>query len=136
MADLTDALQISAAGMKVQGVRVRIIAENLANTDSLAQTPDGDPYRRKIITFENVLDRELGIHKVDVKDIGYDISEFGRRYEPGHPAADVDGYVQTTNVNSLIEMMDMRQAQRSYEANLNVITMTKTILKRTIDVLR
>lgn len=136
MADLTDALHISAAGMKVQGVRVRVIAENLANVDSLAQTLGGEPYRRKIVTFENVLDRELGILKVDVRKIGYDRTEFGKRYEPGHPAADVDGYVLTANVNGLIEMMDMRQAQRSYEANLNVITMTKTILQRTIDVLR
>ncbi|MBL6934248.1 MAG: flagellar basal body rod protein FlgC [Alphaproteobacteria bacterium] len=136
MGDLTDSLKISAAGMKVQGVRVRVISENMANADSLAMTPGGDPYRRQIISFQNTLDRELGLKTVNVRKIGEDSSEFGKRYDPGHPAADDIGYVQTTNVNGLIEMMDMRQAQRSYEANLNAITVSKTMLQRTVDMLR
>ena len=136
MGDLTDSLKISAAGMKVQGVRVRVNSENMANADSLAMTPGGDPYRRQIISFQNTLDRELGLKTVNVRKIGEDSSEFGKRYDPGHPAADDIGYVQTTNVNGLIEMMDMRQAQRSYEANLNAITVSKTMLQRTVDMLR
>ena len=136
MADLTDALNISAAGMKAQGVRVRIIAENMANSDSTAQTAGADPYRRKLITFKNALDKELGVRTVQVNQIKPDNTEFGQKYDPGNPAADETGYVKSSNVNGLIEMMDMRQAQRSYEANLNVLTMSKTMLQRTIDVLR
>lgn len=134
--DLLKALQISAAGMQAQGVRVRVIAENVANASSLAETPGGDPYRRKFVTFENLLDRELGVEKVQVKRIGVDPSPFGRRFDPQHPGADADGYVKTTNVKSLVEMMDLRQAQRSYQANLNVISTSKAMIQRTIDLLR
>ena len=129
-------MKISAAGMKAQSTRVRVISENMANADSLANTPGGEPYRRKTITFENALNRELGIKTVQVKDIGEDQGQFGLRFDPTHPAANGDGYVQTTNVNSLIEMTDMRQAQRSYEANLNAITISRGMLQRTIDLLR
>src|SRR3546814_7312488 len=101
--------------MKVQGFRLRIIAENLANADSVAQTPGGDPYRRKVVTFRNHLDRELGVETVSVNRISYDQSEFQKRFDPNHPAADADGYVELPNVTSLIEMSDMREAQRSYE---------------------
>ncbi len=134
--DLTKALHISAAGMHAQGTRVRVIAENVANADSLADTPGGNPYRRKVVTFKNMLDRELGVRKVGVKRIAPDPSAFGRRYEPGHPAADAEGYVKTPNVNGLIEMMDMRQAQRSYEANLGIIRLSKGMIERTIELLR
>jgi flagellar basal-body rod protein FlgC len=134
--DLVDALHISASGMKVQGFRLRIIAENLANADSVAQAPDADPYRRKVVTFRNHLDRELGVETVGVDSINYDQSEFQKRFDPNHPAADADGYVELPNVNSLIEMSDMREAQRSYEANLKVIESSRTMLQRTIDILR
>jgi flagellar basal-body rod protein FlgC len=134
--DLMKVIQIAAAGMQAQGTRVRIIAENIANADSLAETPEGDPYRRKIVTFQNLLDRELGVNKVSVKRIRLDMSDFGKRFDPQHPAADADGYVKTPNVKSLLEVMDMRQAQRSYQANLGVITLSKRMIGQTIDLLR
>jgi flagellar basal-body rod protein FlgC len=134
--DLISSLKISAAGMKVQGTRLRVISENLANADSLPTGPGKSPYRRKNIQFQNVLDRELGLNLVKVKKIGVDKSEFNRRFDPGHPAADEKGYVQTPNVKTLIEVMDMREAQRSYEANLTAIRTARSMMRRTIDLLR
>ena len=134
--ELIRTMRISAAGMKAQGTRLRVISENLANADSLPQAPGQQPYRRKIIGFSNELDKSLGLESVRVDKIYEDRSEFNKSYEPGHPAADDDGYVLTPNVNSLVEMMDMREAQRSYEANLSVIKSTKEMLKSTIDLLR
>tara|TARA_Y100000758_G_scaffold281788_1_gene229592 strand:- start:436 stop:849 length:414 start_codon:yes stop_codon:yes gene_type:complete len=134
--DLISSLKISAAGMKVQGTRLRVISENLANADSLPTGPGKSPYRRKNIQFQNVLDRELGLNLVKVKKIGVDKSEFNRRFEPAHPAADEKGYVQTPNVKTLIEVMDMREAQRSYEANLTAIRTARSMMRRTIDLLR
>lgn len=136
MDDLTKTLHISAAGMRVQGTRLRITAENLANADSTALSPDGQPYRRKVLTFRNALDRALGADMVRVDRITEDPSEFVRRYNPGHPAADAEGYVMTPNVSPVIEMGDLREAQRSYEANLNVIKASKAMIQGTIDVLR
>ncbi len=122
--------------MKVQGTRLRVISENLANADSLPTGPGKSPYRRKNIQFQNVLDRELGLNLVKVKKIGVDKSEFNRRFEPAHPAADEKGYVQTPNVKTLIEVMDMREAQRSYEANLTAIRTARSMMRRTIGLLR
>ena len=134
--DLAKALKLSAAGMKAQGTRLRIIAENLANAESTAEKPGGAPYRRKVVSFKNVFDRVLGLETVEVEKARADKSPFGRRYDPDHPAADADGYVLLPNVNPLIEMMDMREAQRSYEANLNVIEVSKRLIAGTIDLLR
>jgi flagellar basal-body rod protein FlgC len=134
--DLAKTLRISAAGLEAQGTRMRTISENLANADSLASEPGGQPYRRKMVTFKNVLDKQVGADMVKADKVITDKSEFQKRYDPSHPAADADGYVMTPNVNSLIEVMDLRQAQRSYEANLNVIETSKTMLLRTIDLLR
>jgi flagellar basal-body rod protein FlgC len=134
--DLMESLMISAAGMRVQGERLRVISENIANVDSVSEVPGGDPYRRKTITFQNALDRELGVNLVKVKKVGLDPSEFTRKYDPNNPAADKSGYVKLPNVNSLIEMNDMREAQRSYEANLKVIEVARGMLTRTIDILR
>jgi flagellar basal-body rod protein FlgC len=134
--DLMQSLMISAAGMKVQGERLRVVAENLANADSVAETEGGDPYRRKTITFRNELDRQLGLETVQVDKVGVDRSDFRMKYDPGNPAADAKGYVKLPNVNSLIEMTDMREAQRSYEANLRAIEVARTMLQRTIDLLR
>lgn len=134
--DLSKNLLISASGMKVQNVRMRIIAENLANQDSVATGPGQDPYRRKSLSFQNMVDRETGLKTVSVKEVLYDQSEFGSRYDPGHPAADEIGYIKTTNVNGLVEMMDMKQAQRSYESNLNAMDVSKNIIMRTVDLLR
>lgn len=129
-------LILSAAGMKAQGERLRIIAENLANSDSAATTPGGNPYSRKVVTFQNVLDRELNMKLVEVDRVREDKSEFPLKYDPTHPGADENGYVKMPNVNTLIEMMDMREAQRSYEANLNMIEVSKAMLSRTLDLLR
>ena len=134
--ELFKALKISAAGMKAQGTRMRVVAENMANSDSLPTKPGDEPYRRKLINFKNVMDRELNARKVQVDKVYEDRKAFGRKYEPAHPAADADGYVLTPNTNSFIEMMDLREAQRSYEANLNVIRSSKTMLMKTLDILR
>jgi len=136
MDDLFKTFQISGAGMRVQGARLRVISENIANADSLPQDPNGKPYRRKTITFRNELDRATGLNQVRVNKVRPDMSDFGKRFDPGHPAADADGYVLTPNVNKLVEMTDMREAQRSYEANLNVIKSSRAMLMSTIDVLR
>ena len=136
MADLSKSMNISAAGMKAQGTRLRIISENIANAGSTALTPNGEPYRRKLVTFGATLNRELGTELVDVQKVSRDPSDFGLRYQPGHPAADASGYVKTANVNTLIEMTDMREAQRSYEANLRVMQAARAMLQRTIDLLR
>ena len=134
--DLMQSLMISAAGMQAQNARMRTIAENLANADSLAESPGADPYRRKTITFRNEMDRALGLETVQVDKIGTDRSDFRMKYDPGNPAADAKGYVKLPNVNSLIEMTDMREAQRSYEANLKAIEVARNMLQRTIDLLR
>jgi flagellar basal-body rod protein FlgC len=136
MTDLLNSLKISAAGMKAQGTRVRVISENIANAESLPTSPGDQPYRRKTVTFKSALDRETGAETVRIQKVGRDPSEFPTKYDPGHPAADENGYVRAPNVNSLIEMTDMREAQRSYEANLNVIRASKGMLQATIDILR
>ncbi len=136
MTDLMKSMNISAAGMKAQGTRLRVLSENVANAGSTALTPQGEPYRRKLVTFGSTLDRELGMELVEVKNVTRDPSEFGLRYQPGHPAADTSGYVKTSNVNTMVEMTDMREAQRSYEANLRVMQAARTMLQRTIELLR
>lgn len=134
--DLDKALTISARGMQVQTTRLRTIAENLANQDTTASTPQGEPYRRKLIAFENRVDRELGAETVRVKDISPDKGDLPVRFDPSHPAADERGYVRVPNVNSFVEVMDMREAQRAYSANLNVMEVTRSMLTRTIEMLR
>mgnify|MGYP003342947105 FL=1 len=134
--DLTKVIQVSASGMTAQTLRLRTIAENIANADSLGETPGAQPYQRKLVTFKNILNRATGFTNVKVDRISKDQSEFQKKFDPQHPAADKDGYVLTPNVNSLVELMDMRQAQRSYEANLSVIEVSKSMLARTLDLLR
>ena len=134
--ELIKSIIVSASGLRVQGERMRVIAENLANANSIPQQPGSEPYRRKLLTFRNQLDRSLGVELVSIGRRATDRSQFPQRRDPGHPAADQNGYVQLPNVNTLVEMMDMREAQRSYEANLNVIASAKGMLTRTIDILR
>ena len=134
--DLMKSIKISAAGMQVQGARLKVIAENLANADSISPVAGGDPYRRKVVTFQNVLDRKLGADMVKVKNVGTDRSAFREKYDATNPAADANGYVKLPNVNPLVELMDMREAQRSYEANLRIVDVSKNMLTRTIDLLR
>ncbi|MCV0424760.1 MAG: flagellar basal body rod protein FlgC [Roseibium sp.] len=134
--DLIKSLFVSASGLKAQNGRMRVIAENIANASSTGRTPDEEPYRRKIPTFETEFNKELGAHTVELGKIAEDKSDFRLTYMPGHPAADENGYVLQPNVNTLIETTDMREAQRSYEANLNVIESTRRMLQKTIDILR
>lgn len=134
--DLTKAMTISARGMDAQAARLRVIAQNLANQDTTADSPGGTPYRRKTITFESKMDAAAGTETVRVKQIAPDKSEFPLRYDPSHPAANPAGYVQTPNVNSFVEVMDMKEAQRSYSANLNVMQVSRSMLTRTIDMLK
>ncbi len=134
--DISRALDISASGMDAQSQRLRVIAENMANEDTTGSEPGADPYRRKTITFAEQVDRETGESTVAVKTVGRDMSAFGKRYDPSHPAADASGYVKTTNVSSFVEMMDMREAERSYSANLNAMQATRSMMARTIDLLK
>jgi len=136
MDDIGGVMKIAASGMRAQSARMRIIAENVANADSTARTPDEDPYRRQVPQFEAELDRAHGVKTVRMSDVAFDGSDFNVEYDPGHPAADENGYVRTPNVNTLIELMDMREAQRSFEANLNVMESSRAMLMRTIDLLR
>ena len=134
--ELYDAMAISAAGMKAQGTRMRVISENIANSETTASTPGGDPYRRKTISFANRLDRASGVDKLDVKRVDTDPTEFEKKYDPTNPAADAKGYVKLPNVNRLVETMDMREAQRSYEASLGSIEISRSMMMRSLDLLR
>ncbi len=134
--DLKKSIDVSASGLRAQSLRMRVIAENLANANSLARTPGGAPYRRKIATFEAEVNRSTGAQGVKVRTIDTDKTAFPRVYQPGNPAADAAGYVQQPNVNTLIEAADMKAAQRSYESNLNAIEAAKALTMRTIDLLK
>lgn len=134
--DLSKSMQVAASGMRAQGTRLKIVAENLANADTVIGADGFDPYRRKVITFKNQLDRASNASVVKVNPLSYDQSDFRIDYNPTHPKADPDGYVKMPNVNSLIEVMDMREAQRSYEANVTMIEGTRSLIQRTIDLLR
>lgn len=137
MSELFGAMTISAFGMKAQSQRVRVIAENMANSSTTGTTPGEDPYSRQIMTFKNEMDRQRGMELVKVDKIGNDTKRpFPIRYMPEHPAADERGYVKMPNVDSIIETMDMREAQRSYEANLGMIDQSRTMMMQTIDLLR
>ena len=136
MDDIIKTMRISGAGMKTQGARLQVIAQNVANANSLPQAEGGQPYRRQVMTFKNAFNEAVGMDTVEVDKVRPDRSAFGKRFDPNHPAADEDGYVLTPNVNMLIEMTDMREAQRSYDANLNVIKASKAMLNSTIDLLR
>lgn len=134
--DLSQAMGLAAMGMKAQGTRMRVISENLANSDTTATEPGGDPYRRQMVTFKNMLNRRTDTTEVKVDKIIKDKADFRLKYDPAHPAADEKGYVKMPNINTMVEMMDMKEAQRSYEANLGIIDMSRSMLMRTIDLLR
>lgn len=137
MDNLFSTITISSHGMRAQGERIRVVAENLANADTAPDAPGQEPYTRQIITFKNTLDRELGHKVVQVDDVEkVKENKFVKKHMPNHPAADANGYVQMPNVNTLIEMMDMREAQRSYEANLGMVEQSRDMMLKTIDVLR
>lgn len=134
--DLQKAMMASASGLRAQSVRMRVISENIANQNSVASTPQDDPYRRKIVTFQTELDRVNGVELVKAGKIAFDQKAFGNKYDPGNPAADAAGYVKQSNVNGLVEMMDMRQAQRTYQSNLNALEASRRMATMTLDLLR
>jgi flagellar basal-body rod protein FlgC len=136
MDPLSASLKISASGLEAQSARLRVVSENLANARSTGDTPGADPYRRKTISFTDELDRAAGVSTVEIKKIGVDRSDFLTEYDPGNPAADANGVVKTPNVNILVEMADMREANRSYEANLQSIRQARDLISSTIDLLR
>jgi flagellar basal-body rod protein FlgC len=134
--DLSTAMAVAASGMRAQSSRMRTISENIANASSTSTTPGGDPYRRRVATMQSDFDRTLGATLVEAGKPATDMSDFQTKYDPGNPAADKQGYVKLPNVNPLVEIMDMREAQRSYEADLSVMEASKTMLARTVDLLK
>ncbi|HEX3346524.1 MAG TPA: flagellar basal body rod protein FlgC [Acetobacteraceae bacterium] len=134
--DTTTALDVSARGMEAQTTRLRVIAENLANQDTTGSSPNADPYRRKTVEFANEVDRASGVPMVAVKRVAEDQSALPLKYDPSHPAANADGYVRTPNVNAFVELMDMKEAQRSYSANLTMMQTTRSTAFRTLEMLK
>ena len=137
MTDLFDAMTISTYGMRAQGSRIRVISENVANANTAAGTPTEDPYTRQVVSFKNEFDRELGRHKIMVDRVEESPAvTFPTNNMPDHPCADENGYGKLSNVNPLFEAMDMREAQRTYEANLGMVEQSRTMLMQTIELLR
>lgn len=134
--DLSVSADIAVSGMKAQAQRLRIISENMANAESVATTKGGEPYRRQVVTFKQYVDKETGADMVKVDKVIKDQSEFIKKYDPNSPVADAQGYVSMPNVNPLIEMMDMKEAQRSYEANLSVMQTSRDMNSKILDVLK
>ncbi|ACA19479.1 flagellar basal-body rod protein FlgC [Methylobacterium sp. 4-46] len=134
--DFMKAIGIAASGLRAQSGRMRVISENIANADSEPTRAGVEPYRRKVPTFANRLDRELDARMVDLGRVRRDQAPFRTKHDPGNPVADAKGDVQLPNVNLLVETVDMREAQRSYEANLNMVTAARRMISRTIDILK
>jgi flagellar basal-body rod protein FlgC len=133
--DLDGVIKVAASGLSAQSARLQVISQNLANAESTGTTPGAEPYRRKIVTFRSVLDQATGVKMVHTGPAATAGGDFERHYDPAHPAADKDGYVMMPNVNPLIELMDMREAQQSYQANLSVIDAAKSMISHTLDLL-
>ena len=136
MSDMNAALNVAASGLRAQTARMKVIAENIANANSTETNPDANPYQRKVSVFGQVLNRENGTTEVKMTKVQNDTSDFRLRYDPTHPGANAEGYVKLPNVNTLIESLDMREAQRAYEANLNVVESARAMMSRTLDLLR
>jgi len=134
--ELTDIFAISGSGLKAQNQRMKIIAENIANAGTTPASPGQKPYQRQVITFKNEFDKVLGAYKVKVSGVGTDNTDFIKKYDPSHPAADAQGYVLTPNVNPLVETMDMSEASRSYQANLDTMATSRTMVLKTIALLQ
>jgi len=129
-------MSIAGSGLEAQSSRLRVVSENIANVDSTGRVGGADPYRRRTITFDSVMSRAEGVNLVRVKDLGIDNAPFRLEYEPGHQAADENGYVKRPNVNVLVEMSDMRETNRSYEANLQIFKQARSMAAMTIDMLK
>lgn len=134
--DLSISADIAASGMKAQSERLKVISQNMANADSISAEPGGEPYRRQVVSFENYVDQATGAQKVRVDKIVKDMSPFEKKYEPNHPGADAQGYVALPNVNPLVEMMDMKEAQRVYDANLNMLKTARGMSSSVLDILK
>ena len=134
--NLLKSIDISAHGSKFQTERLKIAAENLANEDSVASTPGGDPYRRKVVFAKNHFDKRLKTRVVKVKKYAHDKSPFKIKYDPNHPAADINGYVKLPNIDKIIEKADASEAQRSFEANLSMIEVSKQMINKTLEAMR
>jgi flagellar basal-body rod protein FlgC len=135
-ADLYSALSAASTGLRAQTTRIRVAAENVANANSTADVPGGDPYQRRMPVFREMVDRETGVRGVEITRTVDDLTEFPEKYDPTHPAANAQGYVKMPNVQTLIEMADIREAQRGYEANLSIIENSRAMINRALDLLR
>ena len=133
---LEASIKIAGSGMEAQSTRLRVVSENMANAQTTGATPGSNPYARKTVVFETEMDRASGAAMVRVKSIGTDKAAFKTEYEPGNPAADANGIVKVSNVNTLMEMADMREANRSYEANLQIVKQTRDLYSMTLDLLK
>jgi len=133
---LQASVRIATSGLDAQSTRLRIVAENLANANATAKAAGAEPYRRKTVTFDAAVDSTIGARLVNVKEFGVDSSPYRVEYDPGHPAANENGYVKLPNVNMLVEMADMRETNRSYEANLQVVKQVRSMAAMLIDLLR
>lgn len=134
--NLSVSADIAASGMKVQAQRLKVIAQNMANADSISSTPGGEPYRRQVVSFQNYVDKANGAEMVRVDKIVRDMSQFDKKYAPNHPGADAEGYVLLPNVNPLVEMMDMKEAQRAYDANMNMMRTAREMNSTVLDILK
>lgn len=134
--NLSVASDIAVSGMKAQSERLKVISQNMANADSVSTTPGGEPYRRQVVSFKDYVDAETGAEMVKVDKVVKDASQFEKKYDPSHPGADANGYVLLPNVNPLIEMMDMKEAQRTYEANLNMMKTARQMNSNVLDILK
>ena len=134
--ELVSAMNAAASGLRAQTVRIRISAENLANANSTGDTPGADPCRRKAPVFKAYLDREIGAEKVKLDNVREDKTDFPMKFDPSHPAADANGMVKLSNVSALVEMTDLREAQRAYEANLNVVEASRAMMMSAVDLLK
>jgi flagellar basal-body rod protein FlgC len=135
MTDINAAIAAAASGMRAQTVRMRIAAENVANANSTGERPGEEPFRRRIPLMETTT-LAAGAEGVRVRGAAFDMSDFRQEYNPSHPAANAEGYVMLPNVDTLVEMMDLREATRAYEANLNMIEAARTMTTRALDLLR
>jgi len=133
---LSSIIATASSGMRAQGERLRVVSENVANSATTSQEPGGDPYRRKVISFGQTTDAATGAAMVRVAEVTRDLSEFSFRYDPAHPGADENGYVKLPNVNPLIEMSNMREASRSYEANMSMVENAQQMRSQLIDLLK
>lgn len=134
--NLSVSADIAVSGMKAQAERLKVISQNMANADSVSVVPGGEPYRRQVVSFKDYVDPATGAEMVKVDKVVKDMSQFEKRYAPNHPGADANGYISLPNVNPLIEMMDMKEAQRTYEANLNMMKTARQMNSNVLDILK